>query len=146
MICMHIVNGGVRPARYRLYIDESGDHTFNLLDDPARRYLALLGVWFRQADDYVSFVDAWERLKREFFGPRPDAPVIFHREDILNRRGPFFILRNDATRNRFDEALLTVIAQARFTLVCVVIDKQEQLDAYEDPFHPYDYCLAAMLE
>jgi len=30
-------------TRYRLYIDESGDHTYKLLDDPSHRYLALLG-------------------------------------------------------------------------------------------------------
>jgi hypothetical protein len=38
-----------RPAaRYRLYIDESGDHSYNLLEDPSHGYLAPLGVWFRQ--------------------------------------------------------------------------------------------------
>ena len=41
--------------RYRLYIDESGDHTYNKLDTVGHRYLALLGVWFRQSDDYLAF-------------------------------------------------------------------------------------------
>jgi hypothetical protein len=45
------------PARYRLYVDESGDHAYNRLDEISHRYLALLGVWFRQPDDYVSFAD-----------------------------------------------------------------------------------------
>ena len=31
-----------QPRRYRLYIDESGDHTYNLLDEPEHRFLALL--------------------------------------------------------------------------------------------------------
>jgi hypothetical protein len=39
---------GRSASRYRLYVDESGNHTFTLLEDPARRYLALLGVWFQQ--------------------------------------------------------------------------------------------------
>jgi len=69
-----------RPSRYRLYIDESGDHTYNLLDEPSHRYLALLGVWFRQADDYVAFADDLDKFKRELFGPRPDKPVILHRK------------------------------------------------------------------
>jgi len=77
------------PARYRLYIDESGDHTYNLLDDPSHRYLALLGVWFRQADDYLAFADDLEGLKREMFGLCPDNPVILHRSDIVNRKGAF---------------------------------------------------------
>jgi len=49
-----------KKARYRLYIDESGDHTYNLLDDPSHRYLALLGVWFRLPDDYQDFADDLE--------------------------------------------------------------------------------------
>jgi hypothetical protein len=35
--------------RFRLYIDESGDHTFTLADDDNHRYLGLLGVWFDAA-------------------------------------------------------------------------------------------------
>jgi len=49
-------------VRYRLYIDESGDHTYKLLDDTSHLYLALLGVWFRQVDDYTAFADDLERF------------------------------------------------------------------------------------
>ena len=31
--------------RYRLYIDESGDHTYQDIEDPARRYLGLIGCF-----------------------------------------------------------------------------------------------------
>ena len=74
-----------KSARYRLYVDESGDHTYNLLDNPGHRYLALMGVWFRQLDHYVAFAENLEQFKREIFGPRPDKPVILHRSDIINR-------------------------------------------------------------
>jgi len=80
------------PVRYRLYLDESGDHTYNLLAEPAHRYLALLGVWFRQGDDYVAFADDLEQFKRDIFGPRPDKPVVLHRSDIIGRKGPFGLL------------------------------------------------------
>lgn len=60
--------------RYRLYIDESGDHTYKLLDDPSHRYLALLGVWFRQVDHYVAFADDLERFKRDILGPDRTSP------------------------------------------------------------------------
>lgn len=136
----------LRPHRYRLYIDESGDHAYELLNDPCRRYLALLGVWFRQSDDYVAFADELESLKRSVFGPRPDKPVILHRTDIINRKGPFGILCDAEIRRRFDEGLLGVIGRAKFTLCCVIIDKQVHHLRYADPFPPYDYCLAAMLD
>src|SRR5215212_4742053 len=81
-----------RMPRYRLYIDESGDHTYNKLDDIGHRYLALLGVWFKQQKDYLEFVHELEQFKNNLFGERPDSPVILHRTDIINRRGAFGIL------------------------------------------------------
>lgn len=142
------MNGPValRRPRYRLYIDESGDHTYELLSDPAHRYLALLGVWFKQDDDYLLFAENLDRLKREIFGPRPDKPVILHRSDITNRKGPFGMLRDEATHSEFDEGLLKLVGEARFRMACVIIDKQSHLQKYVSPFHPYHYCLAAMLD
>src|SRR5665213_24602 len=133
-------------ARYRLYVDESGDHTYNLLDDPSHRYLALLGVWFRQADDYVAFADELEVFKRGIFGPRPDKSVILHRSDIVNRKGPFGLLRNPEIQERFNAGLLDVIARAEFRIICVVIDKKAHSQPDTSPFHPYHYCLAAMVD
>ena len=133
-------------ARYRLYLDESGDHTYKFLEDPSRRYLGLLGVWFKQLEDYLAFSESLERLKRNIFGPRPDQPVILHRSDIVNRKGAFGVFCNRDLQESFDSGLLEIIEQANFKMVCVVIDKQEHLEKYHSPFHPYHYCLAAMLD
>jgi len=131
---------------FRLYIDESGDHTYKLLENPGHRYLALLGVWFRLADHYVQFDQNLDRFKTEIFGERPDEPVILHRSSIVNRKGAFGILREDPARKRLDAGLLKLIAQAQCSLVCVVIDKKSHSEKYKSPFHPYHYCLAAMLD
>ena len=135
-----------RKLRYRLYIDESGDHTYMLLEEISHRYLALLGVWFEQTDDYVAFADDLERFKRGIFGPRPDKPVVLHRSDIINRKSSFGLLCNPEIRERFNAGLLDVIIKAQFKMVCVIIDKQMHLNRYKSPFHPYHYCLAAMLD
>lgn len=135
-----------RPDRYRLYVDESGDHAYKLLDDLTHRYLALLGVWFRQHDDYVAFADALEKFKRDIFGPRPDKPVVLHRSDIINRKSAFGILQNEAKARAFDQGLLEVIAAARFRMVCVIVDKHGHLNSESSSFHPYHYCMAAMLD
>ncbi|MEI6169116.1 MAG: DUF3800 domain-containing protein [bacterium] len=135
-----------RPHRYRLYVDESGDHTYNQLDDIARRYLGLLGVWFRQADDYVAFDLDLNSFKQEIFGARPDKPVVLHRSCIINRKGPFGMLRDPDVRQRFDKGLLEIVRRAKFHVVCVVIDKQTHSGKYDNPLHPYHYCLAAMLD
>jgi len=47
---------------------------------------------------------------------------------------------------RFNTGLLEVVSHARFKMVCVVVDKQAHLQKYISPFHPYHYCLAAMLD
>jgi len=135
-----------RPHRYRLYLDESGDHTYNQLQDVSRRYLGLLGVWFRQADDYVAFDHDLNRFKQEIFGARPDKPVVLHRSCIINRKGPFGVLCDPDLRRRFDDGLLEVIHRAKFHVACVVIDKQSHNGQYDSPLHPYHYCLAAMLD
>ena len=136
-----------RPSlRYRLYIDESGDHTYELMDDPSHRYLALLGVWFRQGEEYTAFADDLERFKRDIFGPRPDKPVILHRSAIINRKGPFGLLCQPEVQKRFDEGLLEIVRRTRFKMICVTIDNQTHLGRYSSPFHPYHYCLAAMLD
>ncbi|MEI7834663.1 MAG: DUF3800 domain-containing protein [bacterium] len=132
--------------RYRLYIDESGDHTYNLLDEPEHRFLALLGVWFESSTDYVAFADALEDMKREIFGPRKDNPVVLHRSDIINRKKAFGVLRDNSLQQSFDDQLCDVIGNAQFNMVCVVIDKRLHLQQNVSPFHPYHTCLAALLD
>ncbi|HVQ36687.1 MAG TPA: hypothetical protein VMS31_04095 [Pyrinomonadaceae bacterium] len=97
-----------RVTRYRLYIDESGDHTYKKLDDIGHRDLALLGVWFRQREDYLSFVHDLQQFKDTLFGERPDSPVILHRTDIINRRGAIGILCDEEKRKRFDDGRITL--------------------------------------
>lgn len=135
-----------RPPRFRLYIDESGDHTYNKLDELPHRYLALLGVWFRQGDEYNAFASDLERFKENLFGKRPDNPVILHRSDIINRKGAFGILCDEKAHNLFDAGLLEIIRRATFKMTCVLLDKQTHQAHYVSPFHPYHYCLATMLE
>ena len=42
-------------TRYRLYIDESGDHALSNREGDRHRYLGLLGVWFEQSTYYPGF-------------------------------------------------------------------------------------------
>ena len=134
--------------RYRLYIDESGDHTFKLVDDDNHRYLGLLGIWFDVDVPYRTFAQALGSLKAEVFGAHPDdtAPCL-HRKDIVERRGVFSRLRNPDLNRRFDEGLRQVIRDAQFHMACVVIDKaSHRTKTYRELFHPYHYCMAALLE
>jgi len=131
--------------RYRLYIDESGDHVFGQLEEEQHRYLCLLGCWFR-ADDYRQFHQALEALKQKHIPHNPDDPVILHREDIVNRRGPFWRLRDPETVDAFDSDLLSVIGASDFKVVAVVIDKAALQKEYDTPAHPYHLGVGFMLQ
>jgi hypothetical protein len=135
-------------ARYRLYIDESGDHTFNQVDRPEHRYLGLMGIWFEQGKPYEDFADGLEQLRRSVFGYRPDEPAIcLHRKDIVQRKGAFGRLLNPEIGRLFDKQLITWVQNARFLMTCVVLDKKEHHNkSYRSLFHPYHYCLAVLLE
>lgn len=134
--------------QYRLYIDESGDHTFQLADNDNRRYLGLLGLWFDTDAPYKAFAQALSELKRDIFDLHPDDPVVcLHRKDLIGRKGVFRRLRDPNLNERFERELLGVVSEAQFCMTCVVIDKaSHRTKTYRELFHPYHYCLAALIE
>ena len=135
--------------RYRLYIDEAGDHTRSMSETDAvgRRYLCLLGVMVQMGEVYTRLQASVEEAKRAHLPYDADAPPILHREDILHRRGAFHVLRDDATREAFDGALIELVRTAPITIFGVVIDKFSHGNrAYRNLIDAYHYCLSAMLE
>lgn len=144
------MSASIRPAtfedRYRLYLDESGDHVYRATSEVAHRFLGLLGCWFNNAD-YLQFHESLEDLKRRHFHHHPDNPVILHREDIINKRRVFKVLQDAQKRAQFDADLLDVIQAAKFRIVVVVIDKAALRAAYgESAGHPYHLGLGFLLQ
>jgi hypothetical protein len=135
-------------TRYRLYIDESGDHTLQLVDNDNHRYLGLLGLWFDTDEPYKIFAQALNELKRDIFAHHPDdPPICLHRKDLIDRKGVFRPLHNQDRNERFERGLIKVVQEANFCMTCVVIDKASHRDkTYRELVHPYHYCLTALLE
>lgn len=131
--------------RFRLYIDESGDHVFRALEDAAHRYLCLLGCWFR-GGDYQAFHNALESFKQRHVPHNPDDPVVLHREDIINRRRSFWRLRDPSAAEAFDLELLELLRHAQFRVCAVVIDKKRLHDQYAVPAHPYHLAMGFLLQ
>lgn len=132
---------------YRLYIDESGDHTYKNLKDPAKRYLSLTGLMIESQEYRTNFQPSLERLKQKHFPHDPDNPLILHRNDIINKRSLFRSLLDHQREKDFNQALLDFLSSENYKLITVVIDKKTHEDRYGSAaFHPYHYCLAAMLE
>jgi hypothetical protein len=133
--------------RYRLYMDESGDHTYYKLKDPAKRYLGLTGIFIESEYYRTNFQPEMEKLKQKHFPHSPDEPVILHREDIINRRGPFWRLRDSEVERAFNEDFLQFVKEQDYCIITVVIDKKTHIERYgEFAYNPYHYCLIALLE
>lgn len=92
--------------RYRLYLDESGDHVYRGTSEIAHRYLCLLGCWFRNPD-YLRFHEALEDLKTRHLPHHPDEPVALHRDDMITARKAFKNLRAEAEKRRGFSSILT---------------------------------------
>lgn len=131
---------------YRLYLDESGDHSSSDPQEIGKRYLGLVGVVFRR-DAYDEFRTQFEELKRRHLNYDIDDPPIFHREDVVHKRGKFHVLSEETKCQAFDDDLIGVIQAAQFRLIAVVIDKVEHgKKKYRRLKHPYHYCMQAILE
>src|SRR5688572_7021722 len=107
---------------HRLYLDESGDHTYKRLNDPNGRFLSLTGIIVESGYYRTVLRPGLEELKRVHFGDDPDRPVVLHLEDIKTKVGPFKVLRSQAKRNHFESDLIDFVAGHEFSIITVAID------------------------
>ena len=136
-----------RVPLYRLYVDESGDHTYRQLDDLSKRYLGLTGVLIKKTDYDPHIPEALEKLKKEFFTYDPDIPPILVRSEIVQRRGCFGVLCDSATNAKWETALLAFCSRLPVQIFTVVIDKKKHLSRFQErAWNPYGYGLEVLLE
>jgi hypothetical protein len=132
---------------WRIYLDESGDHTYRVIADPRTRYLALTAVLVRRANYEAVIQPQLEALKQRHFKYDPDNPPILHRADIVRFKGCFGVLREPDRRNRWEDELVTFFEGLRAQVFTVVIDKDVHRRRYSGAalFDPYAYSLAVLL-
>ena len=131
---------------HRVYIDESGDHTYRATENLSTRYLALTGVVVDRAHYVASIVPALNALKRKHFADDPDNPVILHRVDIVRRREWFKVLLDPARATTWDDDLVGFLRDLQAQVFTVVIDKSvHKRRSPLGTFEPYDYALEALL-
>lgn len=131
---------------YRIYIDESGDHSYRQLENLDQRYLGLTGVLVRQEYYDRELRPRLEQLKREHFRYDPDSPPILVRSHIVRSKGPFWPLRERRRQSRWGEELIKFMGSLQISIYTVVMDKQEHFSAYGTAsFNPYAYCLRVLL-
>ena len=137
----------VRVPTHRLYLDESGDHRYVDLDDISRQYLTILGCIFERDKDYTEMSGKMAAIKQKYWPHQdPDKPIIFHREDMVRKRGAFSVLADKTILKSFNEDLIDCLSSSNYSIINVTIDKKSHLTRYKYPEHPYHYCIQVMLE
>ena len=135
-------------THWRMYIDESGDHTYKHADNMDVRYLGLTGVLIIKEyyDKYIQ--PELEELKRRIFKYDPDDPPILVRSMIKNRKRWFYVLQDEALNERWEKELIDFVQELKryMQVFTVVIDKKEHLESYPvQTFDPYAYSLSVLL-
>jgi hypothetical protein len=134
-------------AKYRMYIDEVGNSDLKASINQNHRYLSLTGVIVNLNYAGTDLNPKLEDLKRRYFGSHPDDPIILHRKDLVNARGPFAVLRDPTVNASFDAELLGLIRDLEYVVVTAVIDKLTHLNQYGSwAADPYHYCLEILME
>ncbi len=133
-------------TKFRLYIDESGTHNYSQSEDLKSRYLGLTGIFVDFESNEKVLQPRLLKLKK-MLSDDPDYLPIFHREDIVAKRGHFKKLNDPLVEIEFNKELISLIRDLKFTICAIVLDKKSHLNVYQQSaLHPYHYCLTVLLE
>lgn len=124
-----------------VYVDESGDHSLELVDPDYPVFVLSFCVF--EKSKYTS--DAITSLKKLKFSTFGHDMVVFHESEIRRKRGSFSCLSKES-REAFLSRLTSIIDSTDFQLIAVVIDKRKLKAAYSKPTHPYHLALLYGLE
>ncbi len=127
---------------YIVYVDESGDHGLEPID-PNYPVFVLAFCVFQKETYLESVAPSIQKFKFRHFG---HDMVILHEADIRKDKGDFQFLKSEKLKEAFLNELSDIVADAPFTLVCMVIDKRSLKKRYGDPKNPYHIALRHGLE
>ena len=132
---------------FRLYIDEQGTDAMSDPGNPDSRFLSLTGVAMRVEEARDSLTPKFNWIKTTIFDHDGDEPLIFHRRKIVQRKGAFGVLNDDAKRALFDKAILRTMKVCDYHVITAVIDKLEASQKHKWRVnHPYHYLMQIMTE
>lgn len=127
---------------YYFFLDESGDHGLNFIDYNFPVFI-LAGCLFKD-EDYAKLEENIKKLKIDFFG---SEQVILHSREIRKCEGCFQALFDLEKKKKFYENLNTIVANAKFNVISVAIDKQRHIEKYgKIADNPYSICLSYIVE
>lgn len=127
--------------RYIMFLDESGDNNLrNIIHDYP---IFVLGGIIAEEQHYNRTIrPSVIQFKDNFFG----SGIILHTREIKRNIGRFSILKDSVTRKKFYQDINLLIDQENFYTIAGIIDKQQFVSRYIDPYDPYRLLLEFLLE
>ena len=124
----------------RMYVDENGHQSLKgdlSLSD--KRFLCMTGVIMPIREHNEKLTPMLNDLKIKYFG---SSEIVLHRRELISAKGPFTVLSDKNTRQHFDDDLLFIIAEVKYRVISVVIDKKRLVEKH-GILHAHDpYALA----
>ncbi|MBE8715760.1 DUF3800 domain-containing protein [Cellvibrio polysaccharolyticus] len=133
-------------SKYIVYVDESGDHGMQTVDEQYPLFVLAFCV-FHKRHYSEKVVPALEKFKFNYFG---HDQVILHENEIRKEKGTFTIFRSREQKHQFIGDLTDIIEYSNFILISCVIDKRslrKQVDMESNPYHiALGFCLETLYE
>jgi Protein of unknown function (DUF3800) len=133
-------------SKYIIYVDESGDHSLQTIDDQYPLFVLAFCV-FHKRHYSEQVVSALEKFKFNHFG---HDQIILHENEIRKEKGVFNFFRNREHKLQFIDELTGIIERSNFVLISCVIDKRslrKQADVESNPYHiALGFCLETLYE
>lgn len=133
-------------GKYIVYVDESGDHGMQSIDEQYPVFVLAFCV-FHKRHYSEKVVPALEMFKFKHFG---HDQIVLHENEIRKEKGVFRIFPTKAHRDRFLDDLTSIIEKNNFILISCVIDKRRLKEQQSTPSNPYHialrYCLETLYE
>lgn len=132
---------------FRLYVDEVGTDAMTNLEEDNHRYLSLTGVAMEVTHARDHLAPACDWIKANIFDHDPDAPLIFHRSDIVKRRKSFGVLNDPEKAALFDKAIMRVFQGTQYTVISALVDKKALAtkEVWRNK-HPYHFLMEILVE
>lgn len=133
-------------GKYIVYVDESGDHAMQSIDDQYPVFVLAFCV-FHKGHYSDQVVPALERFKFKHFG---HDQIVLHENEIRKEKGDFRIFPTREHKRRFMDDLTSIIEESNFILISCTIDKRllrEQQERSSNPYHiALRFCLETLYE
>lgn len=131
----------MRHSEWIVFVDESGDHSLDSIDDSYPVFVLTFCVISK--DEYLQkLVPRVKRLKFDLFG---HDKVILHESEIKRKKGAFSRMPKE-DRDSLMVTLGTIVAETKFQIFAIIIDKIQHKRRYSTPAHPYHLAMQLGLE